>query len=172
MFLNMMFPVRWTCSPTGYLTAVLGPLFFCGTVTAQLLDPADWRCTSDTIAIGGEGTIFLEVVLDEGWYIYSPDQDPDLGPVPTSVTFGEDGSYELVGGLVPIGAREKYDDVWEGTVRTISGSGGGLEQRIRVLRKGATVRGTISYTVCSERTGQCIFPEEDFELVINTGGKR
>lgn len=141
----------------------------------QILEPAHWECSVDVgegLAIGDVVSLIFKVDLDKGWYIYSPDQDPDLGPVPTSARFEESGSFKVIGKSAPIGVKEKYDDVWKGTVRIIDGSGGGFYQRIKVLKADFTMRGTIIYTACSEETGQCIFPEEDFEIHIKTQGKR
>ncbi len=139
----------------------------------QLLDPADWEVevNSKTVLIGREAELCFTVRLDEGWYIYSPDQDPDLGPVPTSVELLKGKEFKIIGKPIPIKAIEKYDDIWEGTVRIIAESGGGFKQLIKVLGANPTIRGTISYTVCSEETGQCIFPEDDFEINIKTRDK-
>ena len=144
-------------------------LFFCMGVfqiQAQILDPADWEYGKLTAQIGETQELTLKVILEESWYIYSNDQDPDVGPKPTEVTFEPHASYELVGNLKPLKVKEKYDDVWVGNVRYIDESGGGFVQKIKLLQPNPVIRGTIVYSVCSMETGLCIFPEEEFEIKV------
>ena len=142
---------------------------------SQILEPAKWDYAvgpKGDMQIGDVIALSFTVKLDEDWYIYSPDQDPDLGPVPTSVRFEDSDGYKAIGGSRPREVVEKYDDVWKGEVRIIETSGGGLDQKVKILKPNPTIRGTIIYTVCSEETGQCIFPEEDFEINIKTTDKK
>ncbi len=149
-------------------TFLLFQLVICGTnfLAAQIFDPADWEHSPIMAKVGDTSEITLKVILDDSWYIYSNDQDPDLGPKPTEVIFEPHSSYQLVGDLQPIGVKEKYDDVWEGNVRYIDESGGGFVQKIKILKDNPVIRGTIAYSVCSMVTGQCVFPEEEFEIKV------
>ena len=151
-------------------SAILVWLTAIGLSHGQLLDPANWevKVKNGTVQIGKEAEVCFTVQLNKGWYIYSPDQDADLGPVPTSFELINGKDFKIVGKPIPMKVIDKYDDVWEGTVRIIKESGGGFRQRIKVLEANPTIRGTISYTVCSEETGQCIFPDDDFEITIKT----
>ena len=133
---------------------------------SQLLDPADWEYSGVKAQVGETQEIILTVILDDSWYIYSSDQDPDLGPKPTAVIFEPHPSYELVGGLKPLKVKEKYDDIWEGNIRYIDESGGGFVQKMKILKANPVIRGTIVYSVCSMVTGQCVFPEEEFEIKV------
>jgi len=136
----------------------------------QILDPADWKVTiyQNSSKTNERTVLGFTVHLEEGWYIYAPDQDPDLGPVPTSVVFEKSDAFTPLGEPKPVKVKEKYDEVWEGTVRIIEESGGGFIQKIQVLKANPVIRGRIVYTVCSEKTGQCLFPEETFELTLTT----
>ena len=140
------------------------------TTYAQTLDPAVWEISSSKagMAVGKETDLRFTIQLKEGWYIYAPDQDPDLGPVPTSVVFEESDAFTPLGEPKPVKVKEKYDEVWEGTVRIIEESGGGFIQKIQVLKANPVIRGRIIYTVCSEKTGQCLFPEKEFEVTFNS----
>ena len=135
---------------------------------SQAPKPAGWQVEWDqaSISVGNQATLHFKVSLQEGWYIYAPDQDPDLGPVPTSVVFEKNEAFTPVGIPKSVKVKEKYDDVWEGTVRIIEESGGGFTQILQVLKANPVIRGRIIYTVCSEKTGQCLFPEEDFEITL------
>ncbi len=137
-------------------------------LNAQILDPADWEFSQLDAKVGETQEVTLKVILDDSWYIYSNDQDPELGPKPTEITFAAHPSYELVEGLKPLKVKEKYDDIWEGNIRFIDESGGGFIQKIKVLKDNPVIRGTIVYSVCSMVTGQCVFPEEEFEIKVLT----
>ena len=132
-------------------------------IWAQVSEPARWDYRIVN-SLNSDMVVFFEIVLDAGWYIYSTDQDPEVGPLPTKIHFKEDASYVVTNNPVPIKVEEKYDDVWNGTIRIIKSNGGGFKQSIRLLKKNAVLKGIISYTVCSEETGRCIFLEEDFEI--------
>ena len=135
---------------------------------AQILDPADWEITPIKAKKGEVQEITLKVILEDSWYIYSNDQDPEVGPKPTQIEFVPHPSYELVGELKPLRVKEKFDNVFMGPIRYIDETGGGFVQQIKVLQPNPVIRGTIIYSVCSMETGQCVFPEEEFEIKIKT----
>ena len=144
---------------------------------AQILDPADWEFMAtkvgateqlETAKLGETIAINIKVILDDTWYIYSNDQDPDIGPRPTQVKFELHPSYVIVGALKPFKVKEKFDNIFMGPIRYIDETGGGFVQQIKVLQPNPVIRGTIVYSVCSMETGQCIFPEEEFEINVLT----
>ena len=135
---------------------------------SQILDPASWEYGSIRDNIDEIQEITIKVILDESWYIYFNDQDPNVGPKPTVVTFDLHPSYELLGKLKPLKVKEKYDEVWMNNIRYIDENGGGFVQKIRVLKSNPVIRGTIEYSVCSMVTGQCVFPKEEFEIQVLT----
>ena len=149
-----------------YITIILALIVSQG--NSQILDPADWEFSMVKVRVGETQEITLTVILEDSWYIYSNDQDPDLGPKPTKVIFEPHPSYDLVGELHSLKVKEKYDDIWEGNIRYIDESGGGFVQKIKVLKDNPVIRGTIVYSVCSIETGQCVFPEEEFEIKVLT----
>ena len=132
----------------------------------QILDPVDWEFSPVNAKLVEIQEIQLRIILDDSWYIYSNDQDPDVGPKPTEVIFEPHDSYQLVGEVQPLKVKEKYDEVWMGNVRYIDESGGGFVQKIKILKENPVIKGTIVYSVCSTETGLCIFPEEEFEIKV------
>ena len=91
--------------------------FFLSTIAiSQILEPAKWNLgtSADEVAVGQELDLIFNAVIDQNWYLYSSDFDPDLGPMVTEFTFEPSDSYELVGGIRPINPQKKYDDLWEG----------------------------------------------------------
>ncbi len=129
----------------------------------QILEPAKWsHATSvNEIEVGQELDLIFNAVIDQNWYLYSSDFDPDLGPIVTEFTFNPDDSYELVGGIRPINPKKKYDDLWEGDI-TYFREKGQFRQTIKVLATDFKVTGSYVYQVCSDIDGKCINFEEDF----------
>ena len=129
----------------------------------QILEPAKWSAATSVneIEIGQELDLIFNAVIDQNWYLYSSDFDPDLGPIVTEFTFEPDDSYELVGGVRPINPKKKYDDLWEGDI-TYFREKGQFRQTIKVLTSDLKVSGSYVYQVCSDIDGKCINFEEDF----------
>ncbi|RED98939.1 protein-disulfide reductase DsbD family protein [Marinoscillum furvescens] len=135
-------------------------------VSAQILEPAEWKVSLSKAAPkpGDEVKIIFEVTIDDNWYLYSSDFDPDLGPMVTEFEFTEHPSYELVGDVQPIGAQKKYDSLWEGEY-TYFKKKARFEQTVKILDKKYQIEGLYIYQVCSDIDGKCIPFEEEFSLV-------
>ncbi|UII80283.1 hypothetical protein [Flagellimonas sp. CMM7] len=133
--------------------------------SAQIIEPATWshEVSDADVKKGQVVELCFKVELDPSWYVYATDQDPNLGPLPTTVTFTGKG-FELLGGPEPIKVITKYDGVWKGEVRIITESGGGFKQHIRILEDNPEIRAVINYTVCSMETGQCVMGEEELDI--------
>ncbi|MCK5278794.1 MAG: thioredoxin family protein, partial [Cyclobacteriaceae bacterium] len=88
-------------------------------------------------------------------------------PIPATFTFDENDGYELIGEIQPIGAKKKYDKIFEGDV-TYFKETAEFRQRIKISKKDFGISGTIEYQVCSDVDGKCIPFEEDFSFGENT----
>ena len=123
-------------------------------VKAQILHPANWqhKFSKDTVRIGDEVDLIFDVSIDETWYLYSTDFDPDLGPKVTEFTFAPHDSYELIGEVRPIDAKEAYDEIFEGNY-TYFRTKGEFRQTIKVVEAGLRVEGSYDYQVCTDVDG-------------------
>ncbi|MEL7149005.1 MAG: protein-disulfide reductase DsbD domain-containing protein, partial [Bacteroidota bacterium] len=137
--------------------------------SAQILKKATWEYHLEPAdpKAGEEAELVFKLDIAKDWYVYSSDFDPDLGPVVASFEFEENDSYEVVGDIVPVGQKEKYDDLWEGNY-TYFVEKGEFRQKLRVLKNDFTVKGSYGYQVCSEITGQCVLGEGEFEAIGGT----
>jgi thiol:disulfide interchange protein DsbD len=74
------------------------------TATAQILEPSKWtfNYAKTTAKVGDEIDVIIKVKLDEGWYLYSSDFDPNLGPMITVLTWKANPSFKTIGKLKPI----------------------------------------------------------------------
>ena len=130
---------------------------------SQILEPAKWSydISKDNPAVGDEIDLIFYSKIDEDWYLYSTDFDPDLGPLVTEFTFESHGSYELIGGIKPIGSKKKYDEIWEGEY-TYFKKKAEFRQTIKVLNEDFLVKSSYEYQVCSDIDGKCIPFDDEF----------
>lgn len=148
------------------LSVLLFALFIIQGLYAQILEPAKWSydVSNKEVKIGDEVDLIFKAIIDRDWYLYSSDFDPDLGPMLTEFSFETSSSYELVGEIVPIDPKKKYDEIWEGEIKYFKGTAE-FRQKIKITGDNPLVRGSYSYQVCSDVDGKCI-PFDD-EFVFN-----
>lgn len=139
----------------------------CFSSQGQVISPPTWEVFLSTEApeVGEEVELILKTSIPPGWYVYTNDFDPDLGPLLTILNLEPNEAFEVSGELLAIDHKTKYDDIWEGDVNYFEKSG---EYHQSLLVKGtlSTLKGSIEYQMCSDVTNQCINYEEDFELIV------
>ena len=145
-------------------------LFLSISASAQVLQPARWEevLSESEVTKGDTVDLIFRVKIDPEWYLYSSDFDPELGPMVTTFTFAPSEQYALVGDIQPIGAKEKYDDIWEGNY-TYFTEEAEFRQAVKILEAGInSIQGSYEYQVCSDVTGQCIPFEDEFTFEFDT----
>ena len=145
-------------------------LFLSISASAQVLQPARWEevLSKSEVTKGDTVDLIFRVKIDPEWYLYSSDFDPELGPMVTTFTFAPSEQYALVGDIQPIGAKEKYDDIWEGNY-TYFTEEAEFRQAVKILEAGINnIQGSYEYQVCSDVTGQCIPFEDEFTFEFDT----
>ena len=142
-------------------------LLFVSTINcnSQILKPATWsyKLSKPTVEVGQSVDIIFEASIQDDWYLYSSDFDPNLGPIVTTFNFEPSKSYSLVGKVKAIGAKKKYDDIWGGEY-TYFKHKGLFKQTVKILKPNAVVKGTYNYQVCTEADGRCVGGNGEFEL--------
>jgi thiol:disulfide interchange protein len=132
---------------------------------AQVLRPIKWESkTSVSEAKVGETVeLIFTAKIDEGWYLYSNDFDPDLGPMLTTFEFTPSDAYQLVGKKpTPVGAKKKFDkEIWNGEYTYFTKTAE-FRQKVKILKPNFKVQTTANYQVCSDESGKCIPLEDDF----------
>ncbi|MEO9482785.1 MAG: thioredoxin family protein [Ekhidna sp.] len=135
----------------------------------QILKPISWdvKLSNTSPNVGDEIEILFKASIEEDWYLYSSDFDPDLGPQVTQFFFVENDSYELLDSIVAVGPKRKYDSiVWLGEY-TYFKKEGLFKQKIRILKEDLRIEGNYMYQVCTDVDGKCI-PFDDEFLLGNT----
>ncbi|QNF33106.1 thioredoxin family protein [Adhaeribacter swui] len=140
-------------------------LFFLQNTFSQVLKPATWAYTwsKKEAKTGDEIEVVFNVKIDPDWYLYSSDFDPNVGPTVTTFTFTPHPSYQLLGKIIPVNPKKKFDKIFEGDVTYFTKTAQ-FRQRIKVLQKDIRLSGSVEYQVCTEVDGKCIPFEESFTL--------
>src|SRR5688572_26374503 len=97
---------------------ILALVFTGSLLWAQIEKHVSWTYTvsKQEIKIGDEVDLIFTGKIDKNWYVYSTDMDPNLGPTLPEFTFDKHASYKLIGNIVPIHSKHKYDEVWKGNI--------------------------------------------------------
>ncbi len=134
---------------------------------AQILKPAKWTysVSKNEVKAGETVELIFQAAIDQNWYLYSTDFDPNLGPMITTFTFKPHASYQLVGTIKPVKPKKKYDDLWGGEYTYFTGNAQ-FRQTVKILNAGTPpkIEGSIDYQVCSEVDGKCIPNTEEFSF--------
>ena len=134
-------------------------------VSGQILNPATWsyQVSKDEVHKGDVVELIFRIELDDTWYIYSNDFDAEIGPTPTEINFEPHQSYELVGELIPLNTKEKYDNILDATYRYMDKKAV-FKQKVKILGEHPLIKGDYTYLVCSIADGKCIPGDGEFEF--------
>lgn len=141
----------------------------------QILQPATWtkEISKTSVQVGDVVELVFKAKIDEAWYMYANDFDPDCGPLLTELSFPETKNFELVGKTIAINPSEKKDEFFPDceTIKYFKKTGE-FRQKIKITGSPVTIVGSIAGQVCTDRDGRCIPFEEDFsfENITVAGG--
>lgn len=132
-------------------------------------NPAVWSFSVDkkTANVGDVVTVRMKATIGDGWYVYSNDFDPNLGPNVAVVTINPSPNYEAVGKAIPIGAKKEFSQLWGGEISEFHGQAQ-FTQKIKILQPGVKIAGNVNFSTCSSKDGVCLPPADaPFELAVN-----
>ncbi len=132
---------------------------------AQFKKTTTWTidASQKELSVGDEVELIFKVKVIDNWYIYSSDLGEDIGPMPTEVLFENPQGFEVVGDLVPVKPKKKYDEIWEAEV-TYFDKEGEFRQTIRITSENPKIVGTLEFQTCTDVNGQCIPGDEEFDI--------
>ncbi|MCG8476563.1 MAG: protein-disulfide reductase DsbD N-terminal domain-containing protein [Cytophagales bacterium] len=134
---------------------------------AQTQDPSQWSISANPEAARAGETIELvfNVKIEPKWYLYSSDFDPELGPMVTAFKFESNNTCELVGEVVPINPKKKYDALWGGEY-TYFKKEGKFIQKVKILKDKPVIKVIVTGQVCSDNNEKCIPFEKKLSLSL------
>lgn len=129
---------------------------------AQISEPVKWSfsLSSSNIHVGDTIEVIAKATIENNWYLYSTDFDPTLGPTVTTFTFTPNEGYALLGIILPIKAKKKFDAVFSGDV-TYFIEHAEFRQKIIVLAQKPVIALMVEYQSCNDLLGRCIPGEEE-----------
>ncbi len=137
-------------------------LFSISLTTAQILEPVEWS-TSIEKKSETEIDLIATASIDSGWHLYSQDV-PDDGPVPTSFSFEESNTYELVGKTKEEEGHTVDDPVFGMKIKFFEDKAE-FRQTIKLLGNPGSIKASVNFMVCDDT--RCLPPNDvDFEFEI------
>ena len=133
---------------------------------AEKVIPArwSWSVKPSSLKVGEVAEVIFKVKIDKGWYLYSSDFDPELGPVVTTVNFIPNSSFETIGKLKPINPHSKFDkEIWGGTYTYFTDLGE-FRQKIKIKSANWKIEGNYDSQACSNESGLCVPIKGGFKL--------
>ncbi|MCX2839213.1 protein-disulfide reductase DsbD family protein [Salinimicrobium sp. MT39] len=152
---------------TKFLSLLLALFSFLPHV-AQVQEAPEWQVKADNndAVPGDEVIITFTADIPQDWYMYSSDFDPNLGPMLTEFNFDPSEKFELLGEIIPVEPKEKYEEIWEGDV-TYFIEKAIFEHKIKLIGEKPVISGSVTYQICSDVTGQCIPYESEFSIDLS-----
>jgi len=146
-----------------YLSVIISLFIFSG-LSAQVLDPIDWKFSMEKVSENEMDLIFT-AGIENKWHLYSTDL-PEGGPIPTSFTFHESDHFSLVGDVIEVTEPEvKYDASFEIDLKMFSHEAVFKQRIILLSDQPVSVTGSIEYMSCDDE--RCLPPtDEEFSFDI------
>ena len=125
--------------------------------------------TWDVEIVQGEDNeyeIRFEASIAEGWYIYSQDNDPNAGPIPTTIEFNENADIVLEGGIVEESShlKEGLDPIWNQVIKKYSDEVTFVQSF--TISESTSIDGYYEYMTCNDES--CMPPEYvEFSLDVD-----
>ena len=127
-----------------------------------IYDPVQWEIA--LYATGDQSaTLMATAEIEEGWHVYSNDNDPLDGPIPTSFTLSTEGVE--AGNLQECTPEVHYDPNFDKDVKSFEGK---VRWALDVSWSGdapESVAGLLTYMTCDDT--KCIFPPDvEFNIAL------
>ena len=137
-------------------------LFSLSSTTAQILEPVEWSTSIEKKSVT-EIDLIATATIDSGWHLYSQDV-PEDGPIPTSFTFEESNTYELVGKTIEADGHTVDDPVFGMKIKYFEDKVE-FRQTITLLGNPGSIKASVNFMVCDDT--RCLPPnDEDLEFAI------
>jgi thiol:disulfide interchange protein len=133
------------------------------TTFAQIIPPPKWtiKASKTEVKLGEVIDIIFNAQIENNWYIYSNDFDPDCGPILATFNFNTHESFELIGLVTAINPLKKIDEIFECEVKYHKGTAE-FRQKIKILKANPRISGMYDYQMCSDIDGKCIPFDDEF----------
>jgi hypothetical protein len=137
-------------------------VFSCFSAFSQIEKHAQWKfsVSKNQLKVGESLEVTIEADIDEGWYLYSTDFDPNLDAPPSSITF-EGSGFRESGKVKAIGSKEKYDSIGKGNIKIFTGKAK-FTQKLVITGSNPQITIKMEGQVCSQ--GLCMLVKESYSF--------
>lgn len=143
-------------------------LLTCSLLTvAQIETPTTWSnsLSKSNPKVGETIELRFEATIKKGWYLYSSDFDPEIGPIVTTFSFKPSKEFKLIGGITPKNPKTKFDEIWGANIKYFTEKAVFI-QKIQILSEKAVILGDIEFQSCTDVDGRCINGKEKFTISV------
>lgn len=125
-----------------------------------------WRVEPSSVKPGEEAELVFSASIPEGFILYSSDFVAELGPRPAKFKFDSSDVIELLGPVKAVQSQRRKDKTF-GSEYSYFASHAEFRQKVRVLKNGTDITGTINGQTCQEKDGLCLLIKEPFAIRLN-----
>jgi hypothetical protein len=131
---------------------------------SQIEKHAQWKfsVSKNQLKVGESLEVTIEAGIDEGWYLYSTDFDPNLDAPHAKITF-EGSGFKESGKVKAIGSKEKFDEIWEGKIKIFTGKAK-FTQKLVITASNPQITIKLEGQVCSHVSGLCVQVKESYSF--------
>lgn len=143
-------------------------LLTCSLLTvAQIETPTTWSnsLSKSNPKVGETIELRFEATIKKGWYLYSSDFDPEIGPIVTTFSFKPSKEFKLIGGITPKNPKTKFDEIWGANIKYFTEKAVFI-QKIQILSEKTVILGDIEFQSCTDVDGRCINGKEKFTISV------
>lgn len=115
----------------------------------------------DITTVDLQDSVQVKVEISEGWHLYSINSNPNIGPIPTKVTFETNKDVKLIDKVTEPTPIKKYDPNFKGELLYFNNEAV-FTQKIEAI-KSTSLKGNIMYMVCNNE--RCM-PPVNKEFII------
>ncbi|WP_038032421.1 protein-disulfide reductase DsbD family protein [Thermonema rossianum] len=144
-----------------------------GGAQAQIEEHAHWTHNlraPQPLHVGDTIELVFKAKIDNDWYLYASDFDPELGPMVTEIEIAQIQGAKAAGPLLSVNSIKKYDEIFEGQVAIFKKEGTFI-QKFVVTAPEVNIKGSINFQVCSNVTGMCVPGSYDFSVSVQARAK-
>ncbi|MFN3784916.1 MAG: cytochrome c biogenesis protein CcdA [Spirosomataceae bacterium] len=134
---------------------------------AQIETPTTWTNSVSNLKpkVGETIELRFEASIKKGWYLYSSDFDPEIGPIVTTFSFKPSKEFKLIGGITPKNPKTKFDEIWGANIKYFIEKAVFI-QKIQILSEKTVIPGEIEFQSCTDVDGRCINGKEKFTFTV------
>lgn len=135
-------------------------------ILSQIQEPVKFNTEWKPNA-GNEAEIIFNAKIDNGWHVYSTEQE-DGGPIPATFNIDKIEGAEIVGKLTPEGNEiDKMDPIFEMRVKYFEDEVTFI-QKVRITDRNYIIKGFLEYGACNDES--CLPPTAvDFNFAGTSG---